>query len=69
MTVETDDGALVYVTYSGRSNLETGVAYATPSFRTGDSRYRWLNQVQAVAKGSFDPEAMRMIYPMVYELR
>jgi len=69
MTVETDDGALVYVTYSGRSNLETGLAYATPCFRTGDPRYRWLNQVQAVAKGSFDPEAMRMIYPVVYELR
>ena len=69
MTVETHDGALVYVEYKGRSSLETGLAYATPSFRTGDPRYRWMNTLQAVAKGWFDAEAMRMIYPTVYELR
>ena len=69
MTVETDDGALVYIEYSGRSNLETGLAYATPSFRTGDIRYQWMNRIQAVAKGIFDAEAMTMTYPMIFELR
>ena len=69
MTVETDDGALVFIEYGGRSNLETGIAYATPNFRTGDPRYQWMNQIQAVAKGHFDAAAMSMTYSMIYELR
>jgi hypothetical protein len=69
MTVETDDGALVFVEYQGRSNLETGIAYSAPTFRTGDARYAWMNRIQTVAKGVFDSEAMTMTYPMVYELR
>lgn len=56
--VETDDGALVYVSYSGRVDLSggTGAApiYATPLFETGDPRYKWLNTIQAVAKGLAD---------------
>jgi hypothetical protein len=69
LTLETDDGALVFVEYNGRSNLETGIAYATPHFRTGDSRYQWMNRIQTVAKGVFDADAMTMTYPMIYELR
>ena len=69
MTLETDDGALVFVEYSGRSNLETGAAYSAPTFRTGDARYLWMNQIQAVAKGTFDADAMLVTYPMIYELR
>ncbi len=69
LALETDDGALVYVEYTGRSNLDTGVAYSTPTFQTGDERYRWLNRVQCVARGHWDAEAMVMDYPMLYELR
>ena len=69
MTLETDDGAMVFVEYRGRSSMETGVAYSAPTFRTGDPRYAWMNQIQAVAKGIFDAEAMTMTYPMIYELR
>lgn len=69
MTVETDDGAIVFIEYGGRSNLETGVAYATPTFRTGDARYQWMNRIQTVTKGHFDATAMTMTYPMIYELR
>jgi hypothetical protein len=57
-TVETHDGALVYVTYTGRSDFREGPGvhpiYAAPTFETGDERYAWLNLVQAVSKGTFD---------------
>ena len=69
LTLETDDGALVYVAYTGRSHLDTGEAFAAPRFRTGDPRYRWLNRIQAVAKGVWDGDAMVMTYPAIYELR
>jgi len=69
LTLETDDGALVFVEYRGRSHLETGVAYSAPTFRTGDPRYRWMNRIQAVGKGRWDGEARVMTYPAIYELR
>jgi hypothetical protein len=67
--VETDDGALVFLRYTGRVNLAQGQAaplYATPLFETGDERYRWLNTVQGVGKG-----AMRgnILTYELYELR
>lgn len=67
--VETHDGALIYVHYSGRVDLSAGpdlVLYATPQFDTGDDRYRWLNRVQAVAKGRLD--GLTLTYEL-YELR
>lgn len=67
VTFETDDGALVYASYSGRLLFDTMTAYAAPLFHTGDERYQWLNRIQAVAKGSF-PELGTLIYEM-YELR
>ena len=69
MTLETPGGGIVFVDYTGRSNLETGAAYACPRFRTGVPELAWLNRVQAVAKGFFDPQAMTVTYPTVYELR
>lgn len=57
-TIETDDGAIVYVTYGGRMDLSGGAGaapiYTAPRFETGDERYAWLNLVQAVAKGTLD---------------
>ncbi|WCO65688.1 DUF3237 domain-containing protein [Iamia majanohamensis] len=57
-TIETDDGALVYMTYGGRMDLSQGQGgapiYTAPRFETGDERYAWLNLVQAVAKGTLD---------------
>ena len=69
LTLETHDGALVFVEYTGRSHLDTGAAYAAPQFRTGDPRYAWLNRIQAVAKGVWDGDAMVMSYPVIYEMR
>ncbi len=58
MTLETHDGALVHVTYQGRSDAREGPGtrpiYTAPLFETGDERYAWLNLVQAVAKGRFE---------------
>lgn len=55
LTLETDDGALIYVSYTGRVDLSGGLegatAYTAPRFETGDECYAWLNRVQAVAKG------------------
>jgi hypothetical protein len=70
MTLETVDGAAVFVQYMGRTTLVPGApAYTTPRFVTADERYRWLNTIQAVGKGFFDPEAGTVSYPQIYELR
>lgn len=62
-TIETHDGAVVYVTYTGRSDFREGPGvhpiYAAPTFETGDERYAWLNVVQAVSKGTFDGTHVR----------
>lgn len=67
VTLETDDGALVYATYSGRLHLDTMTAYATPLFHTADERYRWLNRIQALSKGTF-PSPTNLVYE-IYEVR
>lgn len=70
VTVETDDGALVYVTYQGRCDLSSGFDNATifvaPRFETADIRYKWLNAVQAVGKGRFADPGVHYEW---YELR
>ena len=67
ITLETDDGALIHATYSGRLQFDTMAVYATPLFHTGDERYGWLNRIQVVAKGAFTA-ADTLVYEM-YELR
>jgi hypothetical protein len=53
LTLKTDDGALLLVTYNGIGHTtETGASLrAAPLFETGDSRYTWLTRLQAVAVG------------------
>jgi hypothetical protein len=67
VTLETHDGARIYTHYRGMlvptdhftstleggGSTEYGDAYfvTQPHFETGDARYRWLNQVLAVAEG------------------
>jgi hypothetical protein len=57
-TLETQDGALLYVQMNGRANAATfnagGPLYMTPRFETGDARYAWLNRVQAISKGKLE---------------
>ncbi len=63
ITLETHDGAIVYADYSGRLQFDTMTVYATPLFHTGDERYAWMNRIQAVSKGTFQPDGT-----LVYEL-
>lgn len=65
--LETDDGALIYVTYAGRFDTAGGTGPITaPLFDTGDERYRWLAKLQAVAKGTIDGDTLTY---EVYEVR
>ena len=69
---ETHDGALVYSWYHGRLDLSkpTGSVpiYAAPLYESGDERYRWLNTIQAVGKGTLSDDARTLTYDL-YELR
>jgi Protein of unknown function (DUF3237) len=53
LTLKTDDGALILVTYNGiGQTTETGASLRiAPLFETGDSRYVWLTRLQAVGVG------------------
>ena len=53
-TLKTDDGAYIYVEYSGRAEMETGQIATAPTFQTSHEKYLWLNRVQAVAAGVVD---------------
>src|SRR6266850_6136574 len=53
LTLKTDDGAMILVTYNGIGQTTGGGASlrSAPLFETGDSRYAWLTQLQAVGVG------------------
>jgi hypothetical protein len=53
LTLKTDDGALILVTYNGiGQTTDAGASLrAAPLFETGDSRYAWMTRLQAVAVG------------------
>lgn len=69
---ETDDGALVYASYRGRTDVSNGPGsaplYTAPLFETGDERYAWLNRIQAVAKGALSDGGSEITFD-VYEVR
>ncbi|MFQ5477892.1 MAG: DUF3237 domain-containing protein [Candidatus Binatia bacterium] len=80
-TLETDDGAFVYLRYPGvvvindvvSAALEKGLEtqfgdtyfFTQPRFESGDDRYLWLNSVVAVAEGRLLPNAVEY---RVYQL-
>lgn len=57
-TLETHDGALVYVQMNGRADAAGFAAgaplFMAPRFETGDARYAWLNRIQAISKGKLE---------------
>ena len=73
-TIQTDDGALIYATYSGLIVAEPAVFgrllqaedvqfseyyfYINPMFQTGAPQYAWLNQRIAVGRGKVVPGAV-----------
>jgi hypothetical protein len=80
-TLETDDGASIFIHYHGVLELNEAVLAALekgestdfgdtyfmtqPRFETGDPRYAWLNRVVAVAEGRVLPGAVEY---RVYEV-
>jgi hypothetical protein len=70
LTIETDDGAVVFVAYQGRIDLSRGwdeaTIYVAPRFETAAEQYQWLNTTQAVGKGRATEEGLRYEW---YELR
>jgi hypothetical protein len=71
LAIKTDDGALIMVTYGGRMRHVEGtglVCYVAPLFETGDSRYAWLNEIQAVGKGLLSDDLATLAYED-YEVR
>ena len=53
LTLETDDGASILMTYGGiAQKTATGASlWSAPLFETGDPRYLWLTRLQAVGVG------------------
>jgi hypothetical protein len=80
-TLETDDGARIYIQYFGVLVLNEKVQAALargeetdfgdtyfmtqPRFETGDPRYQWVNRIVAVAEGRVLPGAVEY---KVYQL-
>lgn len=81
-TLETPDGALIYVSNTGYrhgpaevleklaagEDVEPSLYYmrTTPRFETGDARYAWLNRIVCVATGARRPSAVEL---EVFEIR
>lgn len=51
ITLQTDDGAAILMTYQGIGTDGGARLRTAPLFETGDERYAWLNDLQAVAHG------------------
>lgn len=53
LTLKTDDGALILVTYNGIGQATAAGASlrVAPLFETGDARYTWLTKLQAIGVG------------------
>jgi hypothetical protein len=68
LTLETDDGALVAVTYEGDIDGQRGAwpVLSRMRFETADERYAWLNRAWVVARGTFAAGAVRY---ELFELR
>jgi hypothetical protein len=68
MSIETDDGAVVFVQYHGKVDVSGQPIRmrVAPRFETGDERYAWLNAVQAVGVGESDGTSLHYEW---YEVR
>jgi cytochrome P450 len=69
-TLETHDGATIFVRYEGRSDyMKAGQApiVIAPLFETSDTRYSWLNKVQAIGRGR--SKGMSTLVYDIYEVK
>jgi hypothetical protein len=66
LTLETDDGATIFVSYTGRMDAANGGVFSSMYFETGDERYAWLTRILGVAKGRFFGDTLRYdVYEVV----
>ena len=59
VTLETDDGALIHMTFAGiRDDSAPGAPYfrTLPRFETANAKYSFLNQLLAVGTGEIGPD-------------
>lgn len=71
LAIQTDNRAVVLMRYSGRLRFVPGqesIAFIAPVFETGDRHYQWLNDIQAVGKGTLSADLSQIDYE-IYELR
>lgn len=71
LAIQTDDRAVVLMRYSGRLRFvprQESVCIHRPGVETGDSRYQWLNDIQAVGKGALSADLSQVDYE-IYELQ
>jgi hypothetical protein len=68
LLLETDDGAVILMIYKGIFSDGGKSLRTAPQFETGDERYAWLNNVQAVGIGSVNDDQSEVSYE-VYALR
>ena len=65
IAIRTDDGAIVLMSYTGRMRFMPGqesIVMIAPVFETGDPRYSWLNEIQAVGKGIMSADLTTLDY-------
>lgn len=51
LTIKTDDGAMIYMEYTGLLGADN-VGRVVPTFQTSHENYTWLNDVQAIGIGT-----------------
>ena len=56
VTLETDDGALIYMTFTGVRDDATNYFRTLPRFETAAAEYSFLNRLLAVGIGEIRPE-------------
>jgi len=67
LVIQTHDEAIVLVQYSGRMRFVRGhesVAFVAAVFETGDSRYEWINSIQAAGKGILSADLRTVEYEL-----
>jgi len=81
-TIESHDGALIYVTYSGVGDLGVGgyekflrgemppviALRVVPRFQTSHAGYLWLNRLQCLGVGEANTERLEVSYD-IYAIR
>jgi hypothetical protein len=66
LLLETDDGALILMQYTGVFAQGASYIRSAPLFETGDERYAWLNDVLSVGLGSVgDGEVTYDVYQVL----